>query len=163
MDLYIIRHAWAGDYGDPQWPTDAARPLTAEGRERFAAMMAQLVKRGMMPTLLGTSPLVRCVQTAELVVAAVGTGKIVKLDVLQPGGDFNALLQWTVQQSKKHLQIGWVGHAPDVEQWATAMIGQSGGWLRFPKGAVAAIRFDGLPTFGGGELRWLVTAKVLGC
>jgi hypothetical protein len=28
---------------------------------------------------------------------------------------------------------------------------------------VAAVRFDGPPEIGGGELRWLATAKVLGC
>ena len=31
------------------------------------------------------------------------------------------------------------------------------------KGAVAAIRFEELPEIGGGELKWLATAKLLGC
>ena len=26
MDLYIIRHAWAGHFGDPAWPDDSQRP-----------------------------------------------------------------------------------------------------------------------------------------
>ena len=46
---------------------------------------------------------------------------------------------------------------------AAALIGQPDGLIRFAKGAIAAIRFDGPLVLGGGELQWLVTAKVLGC
>jgi phosphohistidine phosphatase SixA len=54
-------------------------------------------------------------------------------------------------------------HAPDVGRLAAALIGQPEGQIRFAKGAVAAIRFDGPAIAGNGELQWLVTAKVLGC
>jgi hypothetical protein len=43
------------------------------------------------------------------------------------------------------------------------MLGQGEGCVRFGKGAICAIRFPGPPELGGGELRWLATAKVLGC
>jgi hypothetical protein len=42
------------------------------------------------------------------------------------------------------------------------VIGWPGGALSFSKGAVAAIRFADPPQLGHGELRWLVTAKILG-
>ena len=64
MILYVIRHAWAGHYGDPAWPDDSQRPLTDEGRQRFARVVAELVKRGFAPQRIATSPLVRCRQTA---------------------------------------------------------------------------------------------------
>ena len=32
MNLYIIRHAWAAERDDGQWPDDDLRPLTAEGK-----------------------------------------------------------------------------------------------------------------------------------
>ena len=35
MFIYIARHAWAGDRGDPRWPDDSLRELTPEGVERF--------------------------------------------------------------------------------------------------------------------------------
>jgi hypothetical protein len=44
-----------------------------------------------------------------------------------------------------------------------ALIGSPDGLVRFAKGAIAAIRFDGPLVLGGGELQWLVSAKVLGC
>ena len=43
MDLYIIRHAWAAESDDSRWPDDGMRPLTAEGKERFARVAKKLV------------------------------------------------------------------------------------------------------------------------
>ncbi len=164
MDLYIIRHAWAGHYGDPQWPDDSLRPLSDEGRQRFAQMVHKLVKRGFAPELIATSPMLRCVQTAELAAEGLsGNAEVVELDELMPGGDLETLLSWTTAQAHQHQQIAWVGHAPDVGRLAAELIGDPDRWIRFAKGAVAAIRFDGLPRIGHGELRWLVTAKVLRC
>ena len=75
MDLYIVRHAWAADRDDPRWPEDDLRPLTEAGKERFAQMAAMLVDRGMKPELIATSPLVRCVETAQFLAAGVGQGR----------------------------------------------------------------------------------------
>lgn len=163
MDLFIVRHAWAGHYGDPQWPKDDLRPLTEEGKERFALVVKKLVDRGMTPEVIATSPLVRCVETAQILAAGVGKAELVEMDELRPGSDILALLRWTVRQARHHEQVAWVGHMPDVSRLAAAMIGQGQSLIHFTKGAVAAIHFDGLPEPGGGELRWLASAKLLGC
>jgi phosphohistidine phosphatase len=164
MDLYIIRHAWAGHFGDPQWPDDRLRPLTLEGRQRFAQMIENLAGRGFAPQLVATSPMTRCRETAQIVAAGVADApQIVALDALLPGSDLEELLAWTARQTQRHEQIAWVGHAPDVGRLAAALIGDSDGWIHFGKGNVAALRFDGPPGIGAGELRWLVTAKLLGC
>jgi phosphohistidine phosphatase len=163
MDLYIVRHAWAADRDDARWPDDGQRPLTEEGKKRFARVAAKLIDRGMKVQVVGTSPLVRCVETAQLLAAAADKAKMVELDELRPGSDLDGLLRWTAAQSQKHEGIAWVGHAPDVDRLAAALIGQSDALVRFAKGAAAAIRFDGPATLAGGELQWLVTAKMLGC
>jgi phosphohistidine phosphatase len=163
MMLYIVRHAWAGEFGDPQWPDDAQRPLTDKGSRRFAGMVETLVTRSFRPEVVATSPMLRCRQTAERIVEGVDPPpELVALDALLPGSDLEALVAWLAQQSAKHEEVAWVGHAPDVGRLAAAMIGQ-GGWIRFAKGAVAAICFHDTPELAGGELRWLVTAKMLGC
>jgi len=164
MDLYVIRHAWAGHYGDPDWPNDALRPLTPEGRERFVRMVAELLQRGFAPKLIATSPMVRCRQTAEVVASvAGGNAEVIQLDELLPGGDLEALLAWTAKQAQQHDQIAWVGHAPDVGTLAAELIDHPDGWIRFAKGAVAAIHFHEAPQIADGQLRWLLTAKLLGC
>jgi phosphohistidine phosphatase len=163
MELYIVRHAWAGDHTDPQYPNDNLRPLTTEGQQRFAAMVAKLAERGVRPQIIATSPLLRCVQTAQTLAAGVpGKPEVVELDDLRPGSDLDGLVRWTVRKARECEQVAWVGHAPDVGRLATALIGASEGYIHFTKGGTAAIRFDGLPTIGGGELRWLVSAKLLG-
>ena len=167
MDLYIVRHAWAGHYGDPQWPDDFERPLSSDGKQRFAEFADKLSRRGFLPQLVATSPLVRCRQTAELVVDAVEKAgeqrpKLVEVEALVPGGSFAELIEWSEEQAKRFDSIAWVGHAPSVERMTAALIGGQGD-IRFAKAAVAAVRFPSIPEPGDGELRWLLTAKMLGC
>jgi len=164
MILYIIRHAWAGRYGDPDWPNDAERPLTAEGRDRFAEVVRELASRGFSPELIATSPLVRCYQTAEIVARGVsGDPDVVSRPELVPGSDLAGVLQWTRRVGAECAEIAWVGHAPDVGNMTATLIGEPRGSVRFAKGATAAVRFPEMPAPDEGELRWLVTAKVLGC
>lgn len=164
MILYVIRHAWAGEYGDPAWPDDSQRPLTEEGRERFARLVHQLAQRDFAPELIATSPLVRCLQTAQIVAEGLpNRPDVVPRDELVPDSDLEGLLRWTNRKASRCEQLAWVGHAPDVGRLTAALIGDAKGWIRFAKGAVAAVRFPARAAPGEGELRWLVTAKVLGC
>jgi len=164
MNLFIIRHAQAGHFGDPQWPDDSQRPLTDEGRERFASMIGQLVGRGFSPEIIATSPLMRCSQTAEIIAEGVKRDpEVIELDSLMPGLDLQKLLAWTNEQGREFRNIAWVGHAPDVGRVTSELCGERGMWIRFNKGSIASIRFHGPAAPSGGELRWLVTPKVLGC
>jgi phosphohistidine phosphatase len=163
MMLYIVRHAWAGEFGDPEWPDDSQRPLTDSGGRRFAEVVETLAARGFQPEVVATSPIVRCRQTAERIVEGVEPPpELVVMDALLPGSDLEALVAWLIQRAEKHEQVAWVGHAPDVGRLTAALIGDTGS-IHFAKGAVAAIGFHDAPRLGGGELRWLVTAKILGC
>jgi phosphohistidine phosphatase len=163
MELFIIRHAWAAERSDAAYPDDDLRPLTDKGRERFARMIAALVPRGLSPQLIITSPILRCVQTAEILAAGVGgKAKVFQRNELRPGGDPKHLLAWTEEHAAGLEQVAWVGHAPDVGCLIAALIGLDNGWLDFKKGAIAAVGFPESPELGGGELRWLVTAKILG-
>ncbi len=164
MDLFVFRHAWAEERDAGRWPDDGLRPLTAAGRERFARMVDRLGDRGVVPSIVATSPLVRCRQTADLLADGMShTLKVVELDALAPGSNRQALLKWTVAASTDHDQIAWVGHSPDVDLLVAVLIGDGNGWIRFAKGAVAGLRFEDAVCPGGGELRWMVTAKLLGC
>lgn len=161
MFLYIARHAWAGERGDPQWPDDSQRPLTPEGIERYSAMMKLLANRDFAPARIATSPYVRCRQTAEIIAMLVAGGPMIEdLEALEPGSDLEALIEWSNAQAG--ADVCWVGHSPDVEGLTAALVGDGGSNIRFAKAAVAAIEFDGRIADDAGELRWLVTAKVLG-
>jgi phosphohistidine phosphatase len=164
MILYIIRHAWAEERADPAWTDDYQRPLTEEGKERFAKVVKLLADRGFAPQLIAASPLVRCRQTADIVAKlAPNRPKVVERSELAPGSDLDGILHWTRSQAGDIEEVAWVGHAPDVGRMASALVGDESSAIRFAKGTVAAIRFPGPPEDGAGELYWLVTAKLLGC
>ncbi|MBX3431898.1 MAG: histidine phosphatase family protein [Pirellulales bacterium] len=161
MFIYIARHAWAYEYGDPRWPDDLQRPLEEAGRERYARVVARLAEAGFAPQAIATSPYARCVETAELI--AAGTAhkpEVVRLDALAPGSDFDELTAWT--RSLEVDSACWVGHAPDVSFLAGELIGRRNANLRFAKGAVAAVSLWEAPGPDSGELHWLATAKLLG-
>jgi phosphohistidine phosphatase len=161
VKLFIVRHAWAGEAGDSQYPDDDLRPLTPEGRGRFREVVRVLSKRGFTPEIVASSPLVRCRQTAEIIVDVLGPEiPLTELEALEPESDLKALVAWTQRQAAD--SVAWVGHAPDVGQLAAAMIGDGSADIRFAKGTIACIDLPGGCARGAGELVWLATAKSLG-
>ena len=57
MFIYIARHAWAGERGDPRWPDDSLRELTPEGIERYTKVVKALAERGFEPAANRHQPL----------------------------------------------------------------------------------------------------------
>jgi phosphohistidine phosphatase len=162
MFLYIARHAWAGERGDPRWPDDSERELTPEGIQRYTKMIKALAERGFKPERIATSPYTRCRQTADIIARHIA-GRVIKideLDALEPGAEIEPLIEWSRDQGD--LNSCWCGHSPDVERLAAEMIGDGTARIRFAKGAIAAIEFEGEVNAGAGELYWLATAKMLG-
>jgi len=163
MFIYILRHAWAGDFGDPRWPDDSQRPLTAEGKTRFQHVANHLVATGFAPVAIATSPLVRCRQTAQILAESLAKPTEVQpVAALAPGSDLAALLDWT-RRFEGQGDVAWVGHVPDVGNLSAALVGDGMASIRFAKGACSAIRFDGEVAPSAGDLHWHVTAKAIGC
>jgi phosphohistidine phosphatase len=161
MFIYIARHAWAGERGDPRWPDDSLRELTPEGIERYTRVVRALADRGFEPERIATSPYTRCRQTADIIAKYVtGQPTIEELEALEPGSEFEPLVEWSREQGD--ADTCWVGHSPDVERLAAELIGDGAARIRFAKGAIAAISFEAEINAGAGELYWLATAKSLG-
>jgi phosphohistidine phosphatase len=161
MFVYIARHAWAGERGDPRWPDDSLRELTSEGIERYTKVVKSLAGRGFAPERIATSPYTRCRQTADIIAKYVESDPIIdELEALEPGSELEPLLEWSRAQGE--VDTCWVGHSPDVERLAAEVIGDGAARIRFAKGAVAAISFEADINAGAGELYWLATAKSLG-
>ena len=167
MLLYLVRHAWAFERDEDRFPDDRQRPLTPKGIRRFRRVARRLVRRGVRPTLVATSPLVRCRQTADLLVEQLPQDvQLEEVDALTPGSDLDRALAWAHEKLTGHdlgiAEVAWVGHSPDVEELCARLIGDGHASLRFPKGAVAAIRFADAPAAGAGLLEWFATPRLLG-
>jgi len=156
--LYLVRHAIAEEHspgGD-----DHDRRLTKKGRRKFERLARQLVAAGLEIDLVATSPLVRARETAEILAAAFAQSPRVEVvAALAPGADWQALVEWTVQQDA--ARVAWVGHAPCVGRLVAVSVGDGSAAVRMSKGAIAAIALDDGPGQPG-ELDWLVTPELLG-
>jgi phosphohistidine phosphatase len=158
-ELYLIRHAIAEERGDA-WPDDAKRPLTDEGMSRMRKAARGLSRLGVSIDVILTSPLVRTRQTAEIVAGAMDQKpSLVNIESLAPGGTFSALNADLEKHSRK-ARIALVGHEPGIGEVAARLIG-SRHPIEFKKGAVCRIDVDQLPPSGPGELRWLLTPRIL--
>ncbi len=159
MIVYIIRHAWAEERDPKKFPNDDLRPLTAEGKKRFGKTVQRYIAGGLRPSIVATSPLVRCKQTADILLEHLPDSvALVELDALRPGSNLDELIAWTIQQGAE--QVAWVGHDPDVGELTAALIGDGSAAIRFAKGAAVAIRFDNDVERAAGDLCFLATAKL---
>src|SRR5208282_4006322 len=93
---------------------DAKRPLTPEGKERMGEIAAGLVRAGLEADWIVSSPLVRAVETAEIVGEALGSKPPLDLcDALRPGGAPEALVTFLAKRSNRR-RVLVVGHEPDL-------------------------------------------------
>ena len=136
VDLYLIRHAHAVDRDG----RDDDRPLSAEGRRQAREVGAALARQGVHFTRLCTSPLVRAVETAELV--AMGTGFDGGLDVadaLRPDGGWKQLQREVLAPLGGEAALALVGHEPSIGHFLSKLLHDKG--LSLAKGAVVRLRF----------------------
>jgi phosphohistidine phosphatase len=158
-EIYLIRHGLAEDRGE-KWPDDSKRPLTDEGMSRLRKSARGLLRLGVSFDVVLTSPLVRAKQTAEIVAAGVSPRpSLVTTDSLSPDGSFAAVVADLEKHAKK-TRIALVGHEPGIGEVAARLIGSRHA-IEFKKGAVCRIDLEALPPSGPGDLRWLLTPKIM--
>jgi len=158
-ELYLIRHALAADRGDA-WPDDAKRPLTEEGMSRMRKAARGLARLGVSVDVVLASPLVRARQTAEIVASALAPRPtLVNAESLAPDGSFAAVIA-DLEKHVRKTRLALVGHEPGIGELAARLIGSRHA-IEFKKGAVCRIDVTAIPPSGPGELRWLVTPKIL--
>ena len=101
-----------------------------------------------------SSPLPRAQQTAEIAGAALGTAVSVEA-ALAPGFDEDALRK--LLRAHDGRNVMFVGHEPDFSRMVEAL---TGGSVVMAKAGVARIDLANADE-ARGELRWLVTPKIL--
>src|SRR5262245_41209402 len=160
MELYIIRHALAEPLGKRNEFSDEKRALTDEGRERMRVAARGLRKQGVELDLLLTSPLVRAVETAEIVGAALEIGKkqIRQTANLSPGAAAGDLLA-EIKTCAGVESLALVGHEPDLSGLISRVIQTdvSSLSIQLKKGSVCCLNITETVPALRGELMWLLT------
>ena len=146
MEVFLIRHAQAAD--ETLELKDHARPLTALGRDQARNLGDRLRWHDCEPTHVLTSPLVRAVQTAELVVAALGpaTAQLV-IDVepsLEPAASVRAVVA-AIAALPQGSSVLLFGHEPGLSDVAALLVGDPD---------VPALAKAEAVRISGGRVRW---------
>lgn len=110
MRIYVVRHGPAEDNAPSG--KDFDRALTAPGRERVRDVARALAKQDEVPRVILTSPLVRALQTAEVIAAELGVTSVETSRDMAPGGDALTLVRGLIARQRKRTML--VGHQPDL-------------------------------------------------
>ena len=131
-----MRHGPAED----QAPTgrDFDRKLTSSGRAR-TELAAHELGRWERPLRVVSSPLVRTIETAEVVIAVLSLAlELETREELAPGGDALRLLGELAAQGAKRVIL--IGHEPDVSSLTALLLPT---WSRsFDKAMVVGLKID---------------------
>ncbi len=162
MQLYLIRHAIAVDGSNRVNTPDGERALTEVGIEKMRKQSEALKKMKVEFDAVVTSPLLRAVQTAEIVCDVLTCpDRLERSDLLVPGANMKEAAK-LLEAYGASESLALVGHNPDFELIAAALIGsESGEGIRFKKGAVCRIDLEEITPEPHGQLIWLLTPKLL--
>ena len=158
MRLLVIRHGLAGDREEFAFTgrPDSERPLTKEGRVKMKRAAAGLAKIVPELDLIATSPLVRAVQSAEVVADAFGGMDLTIVDELSPEHAPDDLLPW-LRSHDPGTAVAAVGHDPHVGFLVGWLLtGRHESFVELKKGGAVLLEFDDPPAPGGATLLWAV-------
>lgn len=162
MDLFILRHGEAGQRVSAG-RGDFQRSLTTAGQNEVSDIAKSLKELGTKFDVVITSPLKRAHQTAAIVAKTLKIEKKMQ-DWAELSPEGNRLdLYNKLSQLKQQSSVLVVGHEPYLSKMVSEIIfdGNNGGRIDLKKTGLARIRIiSSTPKFQG-ELRWLLTPKLL--
>jgi len=159
--IFVIRHAEAEEPAHAliEGRNDAQRELTQEGRRKMRAGARGLAQVVEHIDHLVSSPLVRAVQTADLLAEAFPDARRQQHAGLAPGFQHVALLQWVTRQKGT---LALVGHEPDLSEWIGYMVsGEPRGLVLMKKGACCCLEMPETPVAGEAHILWHMSLKQL--
>jgi phosphohistidine phosphatase len=154
--VVLLRHGIAEPHGARA--NDDARVLTETGNRRMKEIGRGLAEVFPKAEVIYSSPLIRCVETAEWVEKRYGSSIAVKtFDALKPDGsvdDVRALIA-----GSEARRIICVGHEPNLSKAMLALRKISAaGAIELKKGGCYGVR---MCADGSAQLEWMLPPRVL--
>ena len=154
MRVLLVRHGQAVD-GSSELP-DSDRFLTAKGRHVTRDVARVLAEHDVKPTRIVTSPLVRAVQTAEIIAESHAfDGTITVWRALAPDGTSVLKALRPLDDATEQDTVALVGHEPLMRAMAAQLLGLSM-FPGFKKSAVCLIKRK---AGGTGAFRWMLVPR----
>ena len=161
MNLYVLRHGLARERIGREYANDDERPLTAKGMRRMRRQLKGMNVLGLSMDAIVTSPLVRAVQTAEIVHRGIRKpGRLVTSGALRPSEHPATLLEELAAEYSSADDVMVVGHEPYLSGLiAVVVTGQHGPVIRLKKGSLCKLGVPS-PYYGRcGWIEWHLTAR----
>lgn len=163
MRVVVVRHGVALDreLARQQRLSDSARALTPQGRRKMRGVARGVAMWVPAVDIIATSPLIRAVETAQLLHRRVHSAKPVVCSALRPGHTVASLPNWLKQQHAASTVLV-VGHEPDLSlfiAWAT--VGRRRSAIKLKKGGACLLEFAGPIAKGRAAMHWLMTPSQL--
>ena len=156
MKLILVRHA--AEIERTGKVSEEKRYLTSEGRVFFRKTAQTMLKNGIEPSLILTSPLIRAVQTADILAETLSySGPLVVADELAPGFDIQAL-QMFFNKFQSVDELVLVGHEPDFSSLIVSLLNLPSGF-NFKKGAAIKLKFDPARPERHATFKWLAAGS----
>ena len=158
MLVLLVRHAQAAAQDAEAFPDDSERPLVPKGRRVQRQMSRLLVKKGLTPDRVYSSPWTRAWQTARILLRETGLAKEhrIRADTLAMPPDVPTIAA-EIGEVGPEETIALVGHEPWMSDLAAQLLTGSSSGVRidFPKSGVMGIEMDTMQP-AGGTLRFFV-------
>jgi len=140
--------------------SDFKRKLTPKGLEQADKVGKFLVRNGLLPEAIVTSPVVRARQTAKAVAKKLGSAGLVEGGWLACGMTPETCFE-ELQAYAKMTSVMLVGHEPDFGDTIASLVGMAdSGAVTIRKASLTAIDVQGLRP-GGGQLQLLVPVRLM--
>jgi phosphohistidine phosphatase len=170
MQLYLLRHGDAGKSLAAAKissvdPSGIDAPLTVRGRKDIEITARSLKVLKLKFTAIITSPLKRASQTAKITAKIMGAEKELSIyNELAPEGD-RLKLYHRLSVFSQESSVLIIGHEPYLTNLICDMVlknkGRPVGTINLKKSGLAKIRVISLSPNPRGELRWLLTPRLL--
>lgn len=160
MELVILRHGEAGDRVAAS-SQDFERQLTVAGKNEVAEVARAMKDLGLKFDVIGTSPLRRARETAEIAAKALGIKRRLEVwDELKPEGDRKDLYR-RLSRLRRDSSVLVVGHEPYLSTAISELIsGGRGADISLKKAGLARLELSVFSPAPRAELRWLVTPRI---
>jgi len=156
MVAYFLRHADA----EPRTTSDHERKLTPKGLEQAEKVGKFLVRCGLLPEVILTSPVIRACQTARIVAEKLGDADVSEVDWLACGMTAETcLMELKARQGTASVLL--VGHEPDFSETIASMLGVGdSAAIKVRKAALMGVELLDFQA-GQGQLHFLVPARLM--
>ncbi len=153
MLLYFLRH---GDAVQSPSLSDSDRPLSSFGKRQAAAVGAFLCASNVHIDRIFSSPLLRAVETAEIIGKALGVDGLERTEYLVPGTRKAQLFDLLNSHGLESILLA--GHEPHLSQTVSLLLTKKETLpLEFKKCSLACLVASKPLRIGHALLQWLLT------